>query len=101
MVKGTLYVTAGTRRSVLALEGKTGEVKWVYSMREGNPAAITPRQLSGRGVSYWTEGRGEDCIVFVTTGYRLGELRSDSGQPSIGCRKDSVRDRTEDMVTCT
>src|SRR5271157_3174911 len=57
MVKGVLYATAGTRRSVVALDGKTGEVMWSYSMREGKRAAIAPRQLSGRGVSYWTDGR--------------------------------------------
>ena len=71
MVKGVLYTTAGTRRSVVALDAKTGEVIWVYSLREGNRAAIAPRQLSGRGVSYWTDGKGDDRIVFVTTGYRL------------------------------
>ncbi|HYV64256.1 MAG TPA: pyrroloquinoline quinone-dependent dehydrogenase, partial [Bryobacteraceae bacterium] len=54
MVKGVLYTTAGTRRSVVALDAKTGEVIWAYSLREGNRAAIAPRQLSGRGVSYWT-----------------------------------------------
>jgi quinoprotein glucose dehydrogenase len=67
MVKGVLYTTAGTRRSVVALDAKTGEVMWSYSLREGNRAAIAPRQLSGRGVSYWTDGKGDDRVVFVTT----------------------------------
>src|SRR5438094_6912864 len=58
MVKGILYTTAGTRRAVVALDGKTGELIWAHSMREGMRAAIAPRQLSGRGVSYWTDGRG-------------------------------------------
>src|SRR6266540_7114277 len=35
MVKGMVYATAGTRRSVVALNPKTGELKWVYSMDEG------------------------------------------------------------------
>src|SRR6266576_1286495 len=43
MVKGVIYTTAGTRRSVVALDAKTGEVRWVYSLREGNRAAIAPR----------------------------------------------------------
>src|ERR1700730_12594707 len=34
MVKGVLYTTAGTRRSVVALDPKTGEQMWVYSLRE-------------------------------------------------------------------
>src|SRR5580692_1805765 len=49
MIKGVLYATAGTRRSVVALDAKTGEEIWVHNMREGLRAAISPRQLSGRG----------------------------------------------------
>src|SRR4026207_1563344 len=30
MVKGTVYLTGGTRRAVVALDAKTGEQKWVY-----------------------------------------------------------------------
>ena len=71
MVKGVLYTTAGTRRSVVALDAKTGELMWVHSLREGKRAAIAPRQLSGRGVAYWTDGKGDERILYVTTGYRL------------------------------
>src|SRR6187200_2947501 len=81
MVKGVLYTTAGTRRSVIALDAKTGELMWAYSLREGNRAAIAPRQLSGRGVSYWTDGRGDERIIFVTTGYRMVSLNAKTGQP--------------------
>jgi len=78
-VNGVLYTTAGTRRSVIALDGKTGELMWSHSMREGRRAALSPRQLSGRGVSYWTDGRGDERIIYVTTGYRLVELDAKSG----------------------
>src|SRR5262245_25818595 len=30
MVNGTVYTTGGTRRSVLAIDARTGELKWVY-----------------------------------------------------------------------
>jgi quinoprotein glucose dehydrogenase len=79
MVKGVLYTTAGVRRSVVALDGKTGEVIWTHSLREGKRAVMAPRQLSGRGVSYWTDGRGDDRVVYVTTGYRLVELNAKTG----------------------
>ena len=79
MVKGVLYTTGGTRRSVVALDGKTGEVIWTHSLREGKRAAVSPRQLSGRGVSYWTDGRGDERVVYVTTGYRLVELNAKTG----------------------
>jgi len=80
-INGTVYTTAGSRRAVVALDAKTGELKWVYSMNEGLRAAIAPRQLSGRGVSYWTDGNGDDRIAFITTGYRLVELNAKTGQP--------------------
>src|SRR5580765_5303929 len=79
MVKGVLYTTAGTRRSVIALDAKTGELIWSHSLREGKRAAVAPRQLSGRGLSYWTDGRGDERIVYVTTGYRLVELHAKDG----------------------
>jgi len=79
MVKGVLYATGGVRRSVVALDGRTGEVFWVHSLREGQRAVLSPRQLSGRGLSYWTDGKGDDRIVYVTTGYRLVELNAKTG----------------------
>jgi quinoprotein glucose dehydrogenase len=82
MVKGTVYATAGTRRAVVALDGKTGEMKWMYAMNEGERATRwAPRQLSGRGLSYWTDGRGDERILYVTTGYRLVELNAKTGVP--------------------
>jgi glucose dehydrogenase len=85
-IKGVLYTTAGTRRSVVALDGKTGELIWAHSYREGNRAAIAPRQLSGRGVSYWTDGKGDERVLYVTTGYRLIALNAKNGAmvPSFG-----------------
>ncbi|OFW26737.1 MAG: quinoprotein glucose dehydrogenase [Acidobacteria bacterium RIFCSPLOWO2_02_FULL_65_29] len=79
VVNGVLYTTGGTRRSVVALDAKTGEQIWQHSMREGMRAGVAPRQLSGRGVSYWTDGRGDERIVYVTTGYRLVELNAKDG----------------------
>jgi quinoprotein glucose dehydrogenase len=81
MVKGVMYATAGSRRDVVAFDPKTAEMKWVYTMNEGQRAAIAPRQLSGRGLSYWTDGNGDERILFITTGYRLIELNAKTGQP--------------------
>ena len=78
-VRGVLYTTAGTRRSVVALDGKTGELIWTHSYREGQRAAIAPRQLSGRGVAYWTDGKGDERVLYVTTGYRLIALNAKNG----------------------
>ena len=79
MVKGILYATAGTRRSVVALKADTGELVWVHAEFEGARAINAPRQLSGRGLSYWSDGKGNDRILYVTTGYRLIALDARTG----------------------
>jgi quinoprotein glucose dehydrogenase len=91
-IKGMLYATAGTRRSVVALRAGTGELVWVHAEFEGQRAVHSPRQLSGRGLSYWTDGRGDERIIYVTTGYRLIALDAKTGSriPSFG--KDGVVD---------
>jgi quinoprotein glucose dehydrogenase len=81
MVKGVLYTTAGTRRSVIALDAKSGELLWTHSLREGKRAGLSPRQLSGRGVAYWTDGRGDERVLYNTTGYRLVALNAKTGMP--------------------
>jgi quinoprotein glucose dehydrogenase len=78
-IKGILYTTGGTRRSVVALDGRTGEVIWTHSLREGRRAAVAPRQLSGRGVSYWTDSKGDERVIYVTTGFQLVELNAKTG----------------------
>jgi glucose dehydrogenase len=98
MVGGMVYTTAGTRRSVVALDARTGELKWVYGMDEGLRALAAPRQLSGRGLSYWTDGKGDDRIVFFTIGYRLVELNAKTGQPIASFGKDGMVDLKEGVV---
>jgi len=92
MVKGVLYTTGGTRRSVIALDGKTGELIWAHSLREGKRAANAPRQLSGRGVAYWTDGRGDERVLYVTTGYRLVSLNARTGAVINSFGKDGIVD---------
>src|SRR5437667_4867628 len=92
MVKGVLYTTGGTRRSVVALDAKTGELIWAHSLREGKRAAVSPRQLSGRGVAYWTDGKGDDRVLYVTTGYRLIAPNAKNGAMINSFGKDGVVD---------
>jgi quinoprotein glucose dehydrogenase len=92
MVNGVLYATAGTRRAVVALDARTGELIWSHSLREGKRAEVAPRQLSGRGVSYWTDGRGDDRIIYVTTGYRLVELNAKTGAVIASFGTDGILD---------
>ena len=95
MVHGVIYVTAGTRRDVVALDGATGEMLWMHGENEGKRGQNAPRQLSGHGVSYWTDGR-EERILYVTPGYRLVALNAKTGAlvPSFG--NNGVVDLKED-----
>ena len=58
MVNGKLYSTAGSRRAVVALDPATGEMLWMHSEHEGARGEAAPRQLSGRGLAYWSDGTG-------------------------------------------
>src|SRR6478672_4113482 len=99
MVKGTVYATAGTRRTVVALNAATGEMKWMYGLDEGERATRwAPRQLSGRGLSYWTDGRNDERIVYVTTGYRLVELNAKTGQPIASFGQNGIVDMKVGVV---
>jgi quinoprotein glucose dehydrogenase len=97
-INGTIYTTGGSRRAVVALDGRTGELKWVYSLNEGVRAANSPRQLSGRGVSYWTDGKGDERILFITTGFRLVALNARDGKPIASFGKQGMVDMKVGLV---
>ena len=80
MVNGVLYFTAGTRRAVVAADAVTGEMIWMHSINEGKRGEAAPRQLSGRGVTYWTDGK-EGRIIYVTPGYQMIALDAKTGDP--------------------
>jgi quinoprotein glucose dehydrogenase len=92
MVKGVIYATGGTRRSVVALDAKSGELIWVHAEKEGARAVNAPRQLSGRGLSYWTDGKGDDRVIYVTPGFRLVALNAKNGVPVAGFGNNGVID---------
>jgi quinoprotein glucose dehydrogenase len=91
MVNGRLFSTAGTRRAVVALDASTGEQLWMHSEHEGPRGAAAPRQLSGRGLAYWTDGR-EERILYVTPGYRLVALDAKTGIPIAGFGQNGIVD---------
>src|SRR5687768_22492 len=98
MVGGVLYTTGGTRRAVVALDAQSGELIWVHRYPEGPRGAAAPRQLSGRGLAYWTDGRGDDRVLYVTPGYRLIALNAKTGQPIKSFGKDGVVDMKVGVV---
>ncbi len=78
MVDGVLYSTAGSRRSVIALNAGTGELLWMHRLDEGERGAAAPRRLSGRGLAYRDDGE-HGQIFYVTPGYQLIGLDAASG----------------------
>jgi quinoprotein glucose dehydrogenase len=95
MASGVLYATAGSRRAVVALNPATGEQLWMHSEQEGARGAAAPRQLSGRGLAYWTDGR-EERVLYVTPGYRLIALNAKTGGLVTTFGKDGVVDLKQD-----
>ena len=95
MANGVIYATAGTRRSVIALDAATGELLWVHGENEGERGRNAPRQLSGRGLSYWTDGR-EERVYYVTPGYRLVAMNAKTGALVAGFGKNGILDLKED-----
>jgi quinoprotein glucose dehydrogenase len=95
MVHGIVYSTAGTRRAVVALDAATGEQMWMHSEREGARGEAAPRQLSGRGLAYWSDGRDER-ILYVTPGYRLIALDARTGIPVSSFGQNGIVDLKQD-----
>ena len=92
MIDGVLYVTAGSRRNVVALDAATGQMLWMYRLNEGERGANAIRRMSGRGVTYWTDGHSDERIFFVTIGYQLVGLDAKTGRPIADFGNDGIVD---------
>jgi quinoprotein glucose dehydrogenase len=96
VVNGRLFSTAGTRRAVVALDAATGELLWMHSQHEGARGQAAPRQLSGRGLAHWTDGK-QERILYVTPGYRLVALDARTGQLVTGFGQNGIVDLKRDF----
>jgi quinoprotein glucose dehydrogenase len=97
MVNGVVYATAGSRRAAIALDAVTGELLWVHGEHEGARGAASVRQLSGRGLAFWSDGKGDDRVLYTTPGYRLVCLNAKNGQYCSSFGKGGVVDLKEQM----
>jgi quinoprotein glucose dehydrogenase len=77
---------------VVALNAGTGEMLWMWRMDEGKRGSAAPRQGSGRGLAYWTDGKGDERIVTVTPGYHLVALNAKTGVPVSSFGKNGIVD---------
>ncbi len=96
MVGGVLYTTAGTRRDVVAIDAATGETLWMWRYDEGSRGQVAPRR-NHRGVAYWTDGRGDERILYITPGYRLIALDAKTGRPVPGFGEDGIVNLYDDF----
>jgi quinoprotein glucose dehydrogenase len=96
MVNGVLYATAGADRNAVAIDAATGQLLWMHRLAEGERGRASVRRLSGRGVGYWTDGRGDERIFYVTIGYHLVGLDAKTGRPLSDFGVDGVVDLKKD-----
>ena len=96
MVNGVLYFTAGTRRDAVAVDAATGETLWIYRVDEGARGQVVARTVN-RGLSYWSDGKGDDRIVVITPGYQLVALHAKTGLPVTNFGVNGFIDLTEGL----
>ena len=101
VINGTMYATGGggNRRAIVAIDAATGELLWKHGIDEGARAEAAPRKLSGRGLSYWTDGKGDERILYVTIGYRLVALNAKTGIPVPSFGQDGIVDLKVGIVS--
>jgi quinoprotein glucose dehydrogenase len=80
MARGVLYATAGSARSVVAIDAKNGETLWMYRLDEGQRGLNAPRKGPGRGLALWREGT-RDTLFVISPGYQLLALDAVTGRP--------------------
>ena len=91
MIDGVLYFSMDQRRVIIAADAGTGETLWMYRLDEGERFVAAPRKIH-RGVSYWSDGNGDDRIVFATPGFQLVALDADTGIPVAGFGNNGIVD---------
>src|SRR4051812_17667697 len=97
VIKGRIFATAGSRRDVVCLDAATGEVLWLHrTPDEGPRARNAPRQLSGRGVGYWSEG-DQERIIYVTIGYQMVSLDAKTGLPDPNFGRNGIVDLKQEI----
>ena len=97
MINGRVFTTAGSRRAVVSLDAKTGEILWMHSLDEGERGEYAPRQLSGRGLAYWvSEDGSEERVIYVTPGYRMIALDAVTGNPVASFGDNGIVDLKQD-----
>ena len=101
VINGVLYTTAGNQRAVVALDAATGEPLWNWrpgdAERRWGDIIEPVARSAGRGVSYWTDGAGDERIFVVTPSYQLVALDARTGNRVDGFGTAGVVDMMDDL----
>jgi len=93
MISGVLYTTAGMTRNVVAIDPETGETLWIWRPQEDSERfERAPRKNSGRGLSYWSDGAGNERLIVVTPGFQLAALDPATGRKIPGFGENGIVD---------
>ena len=83
VINGIMYTTIGNQRNVVALDASSGELVWGWqpsdSERRWGDIIEPVARSAGRGVSYWSDGAGDERIFVVTPSYQLVALDAQTG----------------------
>ena len=80
MIGDTLYFTAGSNRSAVAIDAVSGDTKWTYALDEGDRGRRAVR-ANNRGLAYWSDAAGNGRVLLITPGYQLVALDAKTGKP--------------------
>ena len=94
---GRLFTVATTRRNAYAIDPESGKTLWSWKLDEGIRHQKAPRQFAGRGLAYWTDGRGNERVIVVTPGYHMAILDAKTGTPDPAVGKKGVVDLMEGL----
>lgn len=101
IVNGVMYSTASANRDVIALDAATGQQLWHWRPTEDllRWFDIVERlaRSSGRGLSYWTDGAGDERIFIVMHSFMLVALDAKTGRQIESFGKNGVVDMTESL----
>ena len=101
IVDGVMYTTASVTRDVVALDAATGQLLWHWrptgDLLKWNDIIDPLARTSGRGVSYWTDGAGDQRIFVVMGNYMLVALDAKTGRQVTSFGKNGVVDMVENL----
>ena len=80
MIGDTLYFTAGSNRSAVAIDAVSGDTKWTYTHNEGDRGRRAVR-TNNRGLAYWSDAAGNGRVILITPGYQMLAMDAKTGKP--------------------